>query len=67
MKPQLEKLIKVREELIRKTEKRDAAALKRTDAWYQSEKGKAFEAKTAQIANTAETLNEAIKELETCI
>ncbi|WP_435138834.1 hypothetical protein [Formosa sp. A9] len=67
MKPQLKKLLKVREELIEKTEKRDAAALKRTDAWYNSKKGKEYESQTAKIANSVEALNEAIQELETCI
>lgn len=67
MQKQINKLKKVREEIIKKAEKRDETALKRSDDWYNSEKGKKFETATATLADASETLNDAIKELEVFI
>ena len=67
MKSQQSKLIKTRDALIRKVEKRDAIALSKSDAWHESQKGKEYEKATGALGDTVEKLNEAITELGTFI
>ncbi|EGV44397.1 hypothetical protein BZARG_749 [Bizionia argentinensis JUB59] len=64
MKSEINKLIKVRDKIIQKVEKRDKVALIRSDDWYQSSKGKQHEAVTGKLADATESIKEAIKELE---
>ncbi|OBX17469.1 MULTISPECIES: hypothetical protein [Bizionia] len=65
MKSEINKLSKVRNKIIERAEKRDALALKRSDDWYDSPKGKKHEASTGKLADVAEKLSEAINELKT--
>ena len=67
MQSQLNKLKKIKQQIIAKAEKRDATALSRSDQWQDSIKGFTYETNTATLANVVETLEEAIKDLENFI
>lgn len=64
MQNQINKLKKIRDKALDLIERRDKAALIRSDEWYHSEKGKNHETATATLADATETINDAIKELE---
>lgn len=65
MKNEINKLKKIKEKIIDKTERRDKVALLRSDDWYNSDKGKKHEEATAKLAEAVENVNDAITELET--
>ncbi|AUS04518.1 hypothetical protein [Pseudotamlana carrageenivorans] len=64
MKNLLNKLQATRTQIVNKVEKRDESALKRSDKWHESQRAKAYESKTAELANTVEHLDEAINNLQ---
>jgi hypothetical protein len=64
MKPQLNKLIKIRQEIIKTAETRDAKALSKSDKWQESQKGIKHENDTGHLADAVEALDEVIMELK---
>lgn len=67
MNNQLNKLKKIKQAVIKKAEARDKIALSRSDEWYESEKGKRYEAATTTLADINDLLDRTITHVETYI
>lgn len=65
MKRILVQLKKQRENLVKKSEKRDEYFMKRSDQWQDSGVGAIYENKTGQLSEVIEHLDGSISELET--
>ena len=64
MKSVLKKLETLREQIVAQCEKRDKYFTTRSDQWQESAKGRAYEYKTAELANSVIGIDDAITEIK---
>ena len=64
MKSVLKKLETLRAKIVAQCEKRDKYSTTRSDQWKESANGKAYEYKTAKLANSVTGIDDAITEIK---
>ena len=64
MKLILKKAQALREKIVAQCEKRDQYFMNRSDKWQKSSNGKAYENKTASLADSVEAIDQAISEIK---
>lgn len=64
MKSVLKKLEITREKIVNQCEKRDAYFMSKSEEWQESKRGKAYNTKTAVLANSIDGIDNAITEVK---